>query len=366
MFEDEEEETIAPLNSSPSKSVTSGGAAASPSPADAPRRKSVRGGGGMSEAVQASLKAMTDRLNEMQNSVSNIDRGLGHKIDTDKVEERLDAKYDEIVKYLQTAISAAAQEEDEFKTLASNLQDVVKTLMATKADKTELSALGEKLSLGGTLVEQMDNIKMTLDMKANKADVEPRLSAKLDRDDFTRSIGKIQNSINNTVKQQVEILKEPTAAPWLAGANAAKVAEGNSNSILCLSCNKRRSEGCHDHDTKGIAKLGPGGPSMGGGFQVKVSGTVSPSNNKMKAAARLPRLENERESSPPAGQKRGDRNVNKGILIADDGTVYQGGRGLDAYPVIHSSALSPFGHTTSPVNNNSFTGEPTEAWSEPV
>ncbi len=32
--------------------------------------------------------------------------------------------------------------------------------MATKADKTELAQMGEKLSLGGTLVEQIDSIKL--------------------------------------------------------------------------------------------------------------------------------------------------------------------------------------------------------------
>ena len=68
-------------------------------------------------------------------------------------------KYDDIVKYLQSAITAAAKEEDEFKRMAFELQDMLRSLMATKADKIELSQALEKLSQNGSLPDQLENIK---------------------------------------------------------------------------------------------------------------------------------------------------------------------------------------------------------------
>lgn len=56
------------------------------------------------------------------------------KADVRHVDSKIEQKYQEVVDHLQKAISAAADDEVEFKRVATELQVTVKQLMNSKAD----------------------------------------------------------------------------------------------------------------------------------------------------------------------------------------------------------------------------------------
>ena len=64
------------------------------------------------------------------------------KADVRHVDAKIEQKYQEVVDHLQKAISAAADDEVEFKRVATELQLTVKQLMNSKADQKYVATTG--------------------------------------------------------------------------------------------------------------------------------------------------------------------------------------------------------------------------------
>jgi len=77
---------------------------------------------------------MTRFVSAVSASCRQLQASLLDKADVRHVDEKIERKYQEVVDHLQKAISAAADDEVEFKRVAMELQDTVKQLMNSKAD----------------------------------------------------------------------------------------------------------------------------------------------------------------------------------------------------------------------------------------
>merc|ERR1712183_1138120 len=96
---------------------------------------------------------------------------LLEKCDIAKMHETIELKYDEIVDHLQEAISAAVEDEDEFKKVTEDLKEMCKNLMMNKADKMALIELNERLAMNKLIKEEMLTLEGQLNNKVDKNDV---------------------------------------------------------------------------------------------------------------------------------------------------------------------------------------------------
>ena len=72
-----------------------------------------------------------------------------------------------IVDQLESAIRSATEDEDEFRRIANDLQDMVRKMQMGKADKREMAEVREKLMVDSRLREQVDTLRVLSDMKVS-------------------------------------------------------------------------------------------------------------------------------------------------------------------------------------------------------
>ena len=127
--------------------------------------------GGLLE-LKERMEAYTEEFGQVKEDVDTFRRQLVEKADMVKVEARIERKFEEVSSYLHQAIEAANEDEAEFRTIATTLQETVKELMNTKADRSDLLELhGSKFgSAGGS--SQMKTLMAKLGEKLGAAEVE--------------------------------------------------------------------------------------------------------------------------------------------------------------------------------------------------
>ena len=76
--------------------------------------------------------------------VDGLKEQLLEKCDKAHVDEKVESKYEEIIDHLQGALSSAGEDEDEFKRVSMELQEICQRLAATKADKRDLLEVKEQ------------------------------------------------------------------------------------------------------------------------------------------------------------------------------------------------------------------------------
>ncbi len=331
LVEDAGATAAASMNDGPFPDTNEGAPAAK---AGSPKSPKAAKGGAVPSAV---IKEMNSKIEALQELCFQVERDVGRKIDNDKMEERIDFKYGEIVKYLQVAIDAASSQEDQFQKLAEELQVTVKTLMATKADRTDLADIISQKKDELNMQNQIDALEQAIKSKSDKIDFTAADFSKLTHDQFVVAVDKIQHNLTALIMEQIEKVKEKSIhLPWLS-----HVPDDQSGPLICLSCNKKRSDGIHNRcDTNR-----PGSATMGGGFHVKPETASKIRSRPSTAGTRLPRFD---QGDVVAWDEReGRRDPNRGLIVAHDGTVYPGGSSSSnqyggSTPVYISTANKPF------------------------
>uniref|UniRef100_A0A7R9YCT8 Uncharacterized protein n=1 Tax=Pinguiococcus pyrenoidosus TaxID=172671 RepID=A0A7R9YCT8_9STRA len=111
--------------------------------------------------------------------ITALQHDLVEKIDRADVDEKIEAKYQEIIDHLQTALESTHEDEDEFRRMTATLKTTVENLQTLKADRREVVELrrqvvlqqaqggaGAGMSLAGGI--SRDELLMLLDDKMDK------------------------------------------------------------------------------------------------------------------------------------------------------------------------------------------------------
>jgi cell division septum initiation protein DivIVA len=286
------------------------------------------------EHASSEVERMAHRVDENGKNVDEILEGIqsgtiGGGIDAEEVDEKIEKKYSLIVDQLESAIRSATEDEDEFRRIANDLQDMVRKMQMGKADKREMAEVREKLMVDGRLREQVDTLRVLSDMKVSHEEAERMLQSKASRKELRNSLNRLTNDIGQAVDSKLNDFEEANAGPALASAGSLGPASSHGSFSLCLTCNRRldkadqlnksnratvngrggggslkntSSPGGSDQFRSShglgsglrnnkpiITHMGPGGAALGGGFQVRSAASMmvgghgnSGSGNKRK------------------------------------------------------------------------------------
>jgi cell division septum initiation protein DivIVA len=272
------------------------------------------------EHASSEVERMAQRVDDNGKKVDEIFEGiqsgtLGGGIDAEEVDEKIEEKYSLIVDQLESAIRSATEDEDEFRRIANDLQDMVRKMQMGKADKREMAEVREKLMVDGRLREQVDTLRVLSDMKVSHDEAERMLQSKASRKELRSSLNRLTNDIGHVVDNKLNDFEEANAGPAMASADSLGPASSHGSFSLCLTCNHRldkndqlnksnrgiagRGKAMKNTSSPGggdqfrsshglgaglrnkpnITHMGPGGAALGGGFQVRSAASMHGNNN---------------------------------------------------------------------------------------
>lgn len=119
--------------------------------------------------------------------IDGIQISLLEKVDRNTTEMIVHQKYEDIVQYLQDALQANAEDEENFKNIARSLQESVNSITLSKVDRVEISPMQEAIANTEAIVfklrSQLNKDKGELEMYT-KPQVDEMLFTKMDKDEF--------------------------------------------------------------------------------------------------------------------------------------------------------------------------------------
>lgn len=248
-------------------------------------------------------------------AVEDVQRMLLDKADKARMEECIETKYEEICNQLDKALSAVIGEEDEFKRVSQELQQLVTHLSESKADKKDLLEVKEQVLYDSRVRQQVENLRSFIDLKMNRDDVFSALKNKADKDEMVALLKSLSEGMNASIVHAQRTMIEPENA-FLTGKNAIAHGSQKRTGMLpsierekCLSCNSTLRESA---STGTIANKSPFPmpPVYGGGFQL-------PSTEK---GAVLMKKNGHHNGGGYSSNNAAEANGNRLGLAADGGT----------------------------------------------
>lgn len=134
--------------------------------------------------VQEMILETRRTLDDNTCAVEDVQRLLLEKADRKRVDEAIESKYEEICNQLDKALASVVGEEDEFKRVSQELQQLVTHLSESKADKKELLEIKEQVLYDSRVRQQVENLRSFIDLKMNRDDVFSALKNKADKDEM--------------------------------------------------------------------------------------------------------------------------------------------------------------------------------------
>lgn len=119
---------------------------------------------------------------ELADKMQGITTEMSEKMDRREVSFIVHEKYEEIVKYLQDALQSSAEDENNFKEKADEIQALVMTLSNTKADRVEIAPMQEILVKTEVMLKKMSGGSKK--DQYSKKEIEAFLALKVDREEF--------------------------------------------------------------------------------------------------------------------------------------------------------------------------------------
>jgi len=119
---------------------------------------------------------------ELADKMQGITTEMSEKMDRREVSFIVHEKYEEIVKYLQDALQSSAEDENNFKEKADEIQALVMTLSNTKADRVEIAPMQEILVKTEVMLKKMSGGNKK--DQYSKKEIEAFLALKVDREEF--------------------------------------------------------------------------------------------------------------------------------------------------------------------------------------
>lgn len=90
-------------------------------------------------------QAIRRQCDMLTNAVEGLQSGISDKIDRGVAELIVQKKYEDIVQYLQDALTATGEDEDNFKHMAMELDEKMKKLASSKSDRLEIQPIQDSL-----------------------------------------------------------------------------------------------------------------------------------------------------------------------------------------------------------------------------
>ena len=90
-------------------------------------------------------QAIRRQCDGLTTAVESLQSGISDKIDRNIAELIVQKKYEDIVQYLQDALTATGEDEDNFKNMALELDEKMKNLASTKSDRLEIQPIQDSL-----------------------------------------------------------------------------------------------------------------------------------------------------------------------------------------------------------------------------
>jgi hypothetical protein len=235
--------------------------------------------------VQEMMLESRRTLDDNTCAVEDVQRLLLLKADRTKVDEIIEAKYEEICNQLDKALASVIGEEDEFKRVSQELQQLVTHLSESKADKKELLEVKEQVLYDSRVRQQVENLRAFIDLKMNRDDVFSALKNKADKDEMVALLKSLSESMNASVQQAQRSFTEAESA-FLTSKHVAVAGGGGGAAPLsrrgnvlpsldkerCLSCNSVIRDSPHGAHSNSNKTPQPIAPVFGGGFQVASMG----------------------------------------------------------------------------------------------
>lgn len=134
--------------------------------------------------VQEMMLETRRTLDDNTCAVEDVQRLLLEKADKKRVDEAIESKYEEICNQLDKALASVIGEEDEFKRVSQELQQLVTHLSESKADKKDLLEVKEQVLYDSRVRQQVENLRSFIDLKMNREDVFSALKNKADKDEM--------------------------------------------------------------------------------------------------------------------------------------------------------------------------------------
>jgi len=91
------------------------------------------------------ISAIRRQCDMLTNAVESLQSGISDKIDRGVAELIVQKKYEDIVQYLQDALTATGEDEDNFKNMALELDEKMKKLASSKSDRLEIQPIQDSL-----------------------------------------------------------------------------------------------------------------------------------------------------------------------------------------------------------------------------
>eukprot|EP01029_Cantina_marsupialis_P025524 TRINITY_DN67653_c0_g2_i3.p1 TRINITY_DN67653_c0_g2~~TRINITY_DN67653_c0_g2_i3.p1 ORF type:complete len:423 (+),score=155.76 TRINITY_DN67653_c0_g2_i3:513-1781(+) len=251
--------------------------------------------------LQTKSNSSVGDITAARDDIQYIQRTLLDKADLREVETRIETKHEEILGHLHKAIVAAGHDEDEFKRVATELQDMVQKVIATKADRADLAESRAKIVAELGIEEKLKQVEAFLDLKMSRDEVHELVEAKPDKKEietmFTSVQKKLKNYMSTTQRRTSTaggtFLRKPLSLT-LSGSSKQLTSPGgqNDDEEFCVACSTKLKKSSSAANV-GPFRLtqGPGGQSMGGGFMVRPERVPSPARNS-RAVTADPRTDN--------------------------------------------------------------------------
>ena len=132
-------------------------------------------------AIRKTTETLTEVVDQMQFQ-------LMDKVGQEAVDSIVHKKYEDIVEYLKDALASSAEDENNFKQKAEEMNEMVAKLNANKADRVELTAIQEIAVRAESMLTKLGvNTKGPKDFYSKK-EVEAMLELKVDKQDFESQI----------------------------------------------------------------------------------------------------------------------------------------------------------------------------------
>lgn len=324
------------------------------------------GGGARMADLEARIAESTKGVKSVTLGMDELKEQMLEKCDKSRVDEKIEAKYEEIIDHLQAALSSAGDDEDEFKRVSMELQEICQQLSTTKADKRDLLEVKEQVLFDSRVREQVEQLREYIDQKMDKDDVLAGLQMKPNREELEKMLHDLSAAMKRSVKKAVAASEGTSAGEAvLSTQGLGTVRNKNKSDRLYANLVWKKGGGVSRVQSAGAlmnksADQVAGGPAFGGGFNLGSSGGMgaqrlgAPALKTGRSAELLPMMNHgggtEGDGHRTAANSS-NNNPSNSFVVGRDGLIYHGAAmraGTSKNPVKRKKSINNPAAVTDP------------------
>jgi hypothetical protein len=296
------------------------------------------------------VSAIRRSCEELTEQVESIQFQLMDKVGQEAVDNIVHKKYEDIVQYLQDALSSTSEDENNFKQKATDLELLVNRLQNSKADRVEIVPMQEMLVKAEAMLSNNKSSKSSSKDSYSKKDVEAFLELKVDKATFEASIQQLE-------KKSKKNRKLSSITDYENYAQSASILGGNFMSQSADSGQMHQMQQIQQYDINNMKGVDSRGDSRGGGDRGSPSHNVDEYvDNSTKDAAMWKGITNALKSESEQAINRSSVNHNRGGVGGGNNSTEKNGQ---TFGTVKGKKVSVTASRTSanfPSNNQSAPG----------